>query len=114
MELTPLEIDLLGDMAQDAHAAREVVGFVRLHHGDDPGTVERITRELLATWHARGWITIADGPPEPYTYRAAGIPELLGLLEGADLFTPTWLGADTWLQLTDQAFRDQPWTAPAS
>ena len=115
MNLTALELDLLGDMAQDDHAAREVVEFVRRHHGDDPATVKGITRDLLATWYARGWIAIADGPPGAFTYRAADIPELVELVADADLLgRPDWAGADTWLRLTAQAHADQPWTAPAS
>ncbi|HEX7940471.1 MAG TPA: hypothetical protein VF488_01630, partial [Gemmatimonadaceae bacterium] len=71
-------------------------------------------RELLATWSARGWLVVADGPPDAYTYRAATIPELLGLLDGADLLTVTWAGADTWLRLTERGVAEYRSTAPAS
>jgi hypothetical protein len=33
VELSQLETDLLGDMAQDDHCLFEVFQFVRLHHG---------------------------------------------------------------------------------
>jgi len=109
MDLTALERDLLGDMAEDHHSAREIVGFVRLHHGDDPSTVRRTLRWLLATWYERGWLAVADRPPDYSGSQAADIPELVMLLDRADLLTPGWEGAETWLRLTDRAHFDQPW-----
>ena len=77
MELTALEQDLLGDLAEDDHALREIFEFVRLHHGSDPATVRRLGSELLATWNARGWLEIVDKLPDWPGYMAASMDEVL-------------------------------------
>lgn len=114
MVLTPLEVDFLGDLAQDDHALREVFEFVRLHHGDEPTEVRRVGRELLASWYARGWLQVVNKPPDWPGYQAASIHEVLRLVDEAESLGVEFRGADTWLGLTDQAFRDVEWLQRAS
>jgi hypothetical protein len=109
MVLTPLEEDFLGDMAQDDHALREVFAFVRLHHGDDPATIRRVGRELVASWYERGWLRVVDKPPDWPAYQAQSIAEVLRLIDEAESLGGEFRGAETWLRLTDQAFQDVEW-----
>ena len=114
MDLTPLETDLLGDIAQDEHAAWELVGFVRLHHKDEADHGRATAASLLRRWHRRGWLEVAQRPSDHGGYQAATITELIALLDAADLRTASWRGAETWLRLTAKVHEDVPWTAPAS
>jgi hypothetical protein len=114
MVLTRLEEDLLGDMAQDDHALREVFEFVRLHHGNDPEDVRRLGRELLSSWDSRGWITVVPKPPSWPGYQASSIAEVLQLVDEAGSLGVDFRGAETWLGLTEQAFHDVEWIAPSS
>ena len=114
MVLSPLEEDLLGDMSQDDHELREVFEFVRRHHGDDPSTVRQVGRELLTTWNARRWLSVIDRPPAWPGYQAAGIDEVVRLVDKADSLGVDFRGAATWLRLTPQAYRDVEWLSPAS
>jgi hypothetical protein len=114
MVLTPLEADLLGDMAQDYHAAWEIFAFVRHYHGGDPATVRRVGRDLLATWDARGWLAVVDEPPDWPGVVATSIAELLELIDRAESLGVEFAGAGTWLRLTGEAHRDVEWLGPAS
>jgi hypothetical protein len=114
MVLTPLEEDFLGDLAQDDHALREVFAFVRRHHGDESTAVRRIGRELLASWHVRDWLRVVNKPPDWPGYQAASIAEVLQLIDAAESLGVEFRGADTWLGLTEQAFRDVEWLQRAS
>ena len=114
MQLSALELDLLGDMREDDHALHEIFAFVRLHHGRDPSTVRAVGRELLSTWIARGWLAVESVPSSPATYRASDVSEVLALVDAADLEQTGWRGADTWLTLTAAGRALPPWSAPAS
>jgi len=57
MEMSKLEIDFFGDIAQAPHDLWEVYQFVRYHHpGASEKQVLRIGRELLTKWVERGWL----------------------------------------------------------
>jgi hypothetical protein len=114
MELTALEQDLLGDLAEDDHALREIFEFVRLHHGSHPATVRRLGSELLATWNARGWLEIVDKLPDWPGYMAASMDEVLTLVDAAESLGVDFRGAGTWLRLTPQAYADVEWLSRAS
>ena len=111
MELTPLETDLLGDIAQDDRALYEVFHFVRLHHPDaDDYDVLRRGRELVATWLCRGWLAVlADGnsTPVPATDALLSIIDQQGIAgtygyDGAPRLVPG-----------PGAYRDVEWIRPA-
>ena len=106
MILSPLEADFLGDMRQDDHALREVFEFVRLHHGNDASTVRRVGRDLIATWSARGWLSVIDKARSWPGYQATSIEEVLRLVDEAESLGVDFRGADTWLRLTPQGDRD--------
>ena len=112
MELTPLESDFLGDLAQDDHALFEVFFFVRAHHRDaDDAEVLRPGRELVATWLQRGWLAVllADGlPPRPAT------GELLAIIDRHGV-PGTYGGYDApRLVPGPGAYRDVEWIGPAA
>ena len=111
MELTQLEADLLGDMAQDDHALCEVFHFVRLHHpiADDHEVLRR-GRELVAMWLQRDWLAVLPtGSSIPVKATAAlleiidqhGIAGTYGY-EGAPRLVPG-----------PGAYRDVEWLKPA-
>lgn len=114
MDLTQLERDLIGDMAQDDHCLFEIFQFVRLHHGDDLATVRAVGRDLLASWVARGWLETVSGPPFEDDTSPVTITDVLGLVDRAEILDAGFVGADTWLRLTDQAYVDVEWLSPAS
>jgi hypothetical protein len=63
MNLSPLENDLLGDLAQDDHSLYEMFEFVRLHHPalEDQGVLA-MGRALVSSWVERNWLELAgDG-----------------------------------------------------
>ena len=115
MELTPLESDLLGDLAQDDHRLFEVFQFVRHHHGEDETSVRSIGRQLLETWIERGWLSLA--PHDSIGRRAdsaSDIGQLLTFVDGAETLKGDFPGADTGLRLTDQARADVEWLGRAT
>ena len=81
MSLTPLELDFLGDLAQDDYDLWELFEFIRLHHPEDADRGLKRGRTLLASWLAKGWIENAEGSLD-----AEGILESLDQLgtKGAD------------------------------
>ena len=114
MELTTLEQDLLGDMAQDDHCLFEVFQFVRLHHGEQLAVVRLVGRQLLASWIARGWLQTVDGPVGPTNTRPVAISQVLELVDRAETLDAAFLGAETRLRLTEQAYADVEWLSRAS
>ena len=114
MVLTPLEEDLIGDMARDDHQLREVFEFVRLHHGDDQRIIRQIGRDLIASWDARGWISVVGKPPTWPGYQARNIAEVLRLVDQAESLGVEFHGAETWLGLRPQAWQDVEWLPRAS
>jgi len=115
MELTPLETDFLGDLAQDDHQLFEVFQFVRHHHGHEASRVRAIGRALLASWIARGWLTVVSAdhgavPPSA----ATDIAHIIELVDRAATLDGEFPGSDTWLRLTEQASADVEWIGPAT
>jgi hypothetical protein len=110
MNLTELEVDILGDMAQDSHGVGELVGFIRSRDPTAPNPIifHRL-RALLASWMERGWLQLA-GPPRP----TAGLQSIDGLLPWLDAQGPAVVGLDSDVELpevdlTDRAFGDVHW-----
>jgi hypothetical protein len=110
MQLTELETDILGDMAEDSHGVGELVGFIRSR---DPGAsnaaIFRQLRTLLASWIARGWLQLAS-PNRP----RAGLLSIDQLLPWLDGHGPEVVGLDSQVvlpevDLTDRALADVPW-----
>src|SRR5277367_2775686 len=59
--LTPLELDLFGDLCRDDRQIWEVFDFVRLHH--QPVSEQEIFdlgRKFMMGWLQKGWIEIVD------------------------------------------------------
>jgi hypothetical protein len=110
MELSLLEEDLLGDLAQDDHALYEVFGFVRNHAGSDRADSAHILplgRTLLDAWIQRGWIAIAPNPKEPSLVDR--LSELIPLIDSlGDSATEYFFGAP-WLRLEEKVLVDVPW-----
>jgi hypothetical protein len=115
MELTPLEADLLGDMAQDDYELFEIFQFVRHHHGHHEARVRSIGRGLLASWIARGWLGLAQSDPGVGPANAVSdIRVVLTLVDRAGTLGAKFPGADTRLRLTEQARADVEWLGPAT
>ena len=110
VQLTPLEADILGDMACDSHGVGEIVGFIRSANPyADDFVVFRLTRELLDSWIQRGWLDLAPEPRPQGGLR--GIEELLPLL---DQLGPRAVSLENYIRLpeidlTNQAFHDVEW-----
>lgn len=107
MELSPLESNFIGDLAQDSHGLWEVFEFVRLHHPDS-SEQEAFSRgrELIASWLTRGWLRIAADPKPP-----GGISEGV-LLQVIDrLGSKAMVASDElpWIDLSEKAFHDVSW-----
>jgi hypothetical protein len=61
MQLSKLEKDFLGDLAQDSHELWELYTFIRLHYPEFPeDKIIRYGRELLTEWVGRGWLKISQ------------------------------------------------------
>lgn len=110
VELTPLEADILGDMAGDSHLVGEIVGFVRAadKFADDYGIYHQAFA-LLESWTSRGSLQLADKASRPVGLRT--MEQLIAQfgLEGIRAVSEE---SDVWLveiDLTDQAFRDVEW-----
>jgi hypothetical protein len=115
MELTPLESDLIGDLAQDDFDLYEVFEFVRLHHGRDEPQVRSIGRALLASWIARGWLGLAqEGGDAQQPGAASQIGDVLTFIDRAGTLGTEFRGAETKVRLTDRARADVKWLGPAT
>ena len=110
MTLTPLEADILGDMAWDAHGVGELAGFIRAANPQAADTeVFSQTRALLATWIERGWLALGRADRE-----RAGLSDVSELLPFLDRHGPSILSVESSeplpeVSLTEQAFRDVEW-----
>ena len=111
MELTALEADLLGDMAQDDHALYEVFHFVRLHHPDAADDeVFRRGRELIRTWLQRGWLAVLpDGSSTP----VEATDTLLGIVDAQGVAATYAFEGAPRLVPGHAAYRDVEWLGPA-
>ena len=107
LELTPVEQDLLGELARDDHGVAEVRSFVQLHRPelDDMG-LRAHTCDLLLSWSDRGWLEIAPSPLGP-----AGLPTVAALRSA--LLLPEPRDDDrlerTWVRLAPAAYADVSW-----
>ena len=113
MELTELEQDLLGDLAQDDHALYEIFAFVRHHHPDfEDGGVFAAGRALVDCWIQRRWLVLAgDGA---MWGAARSIDDVVPLLDRLGVeATQYFLGAP-WLRLAPKAYSDVEWLGPAA
>jgi hypothetical protein len=111
MQLSPLEADFLGDLAQDDHALYEVFHFVRYHYPDasDPEVLRR-GRELVATWLKRGWLTVlVRDAAEPVAATGA----LLALIDEHGIAGTYYFDGAPRLVLSPAAYRDVEWIGPA-
>ena len=110
IQLSPLERDFLGDMAQDDHGLWEVFEFVRSHHPKASEVeVESLGRALIQSWSERGWLEVVDSAGHPTA--ALPLPALLDQLGHASL---TADNDSPWLKLSEKAFRDVDWINPAT
>lgn len=111
MQLSPLEADFLGDLAQDDHALYEVFHFVRHHHptADDTEVLRR-GRELVSTWLGRGWlVVVAEDLAEP----ATATEVLLALIDQHGTAGTYHFDGAPRLALGPAAYRDVEWIGPA-
>ena len=108
MELTSLESDLIGDLAQDDHSLYEVFEFVRLHHPDlDAPSVLATGRELVAKWVGRGWLALAgDGA---MWGAAHSIGDLVPIIDRLGEDATRYFVGSPWLRLAPQAYVDIEW-----
>ena len=108
--LSPLEADILGDMAWDAHGIGELAGFIRAA-SPEASDVEVFgqTRALLANWIERGWLDIGPADRE-----RVGLRDITELLPFLDRLGPSILSVQSSdplpeVDLTEQAFQDVEW-----
>ena len=107
LELSRLEADLIGDLAQDGHALYEVFEFVRVHQKPgraDLAHVLPLGRRLLQTWIDRGWLALAPNPEG--TARIASLDELVPLVDHLGALATEYFSGAPWLRLTERAGRD--------
>jgi len=68
MQLSQLQQDLLGDLAEHTHGIWEVFAFVKLHHPlANDAEIFFIGREVLQRRIERGWLLLAAQPLQPTT-----------------------------------------------
>ena len=114
VDLSRLESDLLGDLAQDDHALYEVFAFVRLHQKPERADLAHVLplgRRLLQSWIDRGWLALAPNPEGPC--RIATLSELVPLVDHLGADATAYFPGAPWLRLTEQAGQDVPWVASA-
>ena len=108
MQLSPLETDRLGDLAQDDHSLYEIFEFVRLHHPEltDDGVLST-GRELVAAWVSRKWLALAeDGVMrEP----AQSTDDLLPIIDRVGTSATRHFNGSPLVSLAPQAFADVEW-----
>jgi hypothetical protein len=113
-QLTPLEQDIIGDIAQDSHGVGELAGYYRAAHPGAPDAdVFAFVRSLLATWISRGWLQLGPG-----TRERAGLENVAELLPFLDYHGPSAVSLDSTVRLpeidlTDQAHKDVEWLRDA-
>lgn len=110
VQLTALEVDILGDMVWDSHLVGEIAGFVRSTEPflDGFGVYHQML-ELLESWTARGWLRLAEKPSQPTDMTT--MEQLIARItrEGVVAVSEDSTVAHVEIDLTDQAFRDVEW-----
>ena len=110
IQLSPLEQDILGDMASDSHGVGELVGFIRSANPFLNNTeIFQELCDLLDRWIARGWLQLRPSLAHPTDLTS--IDQLLPFLnrvgpDAMDIHSNTALPE---VDLTDQAFVDVEW-----
>ena len=112
MELSLLEKDLLGDLAQDDHQLYEVFEFVRLHHPElSEDGVLSTGRALVAAWVQHGWLALAgDGAMWGAAHSVADLVPIIDRLGPA---ATRYFEGSPWLSLAPRAYADIEWLKPA-
>jgi hypothetical protein len=111
MNLSPLENDLLGDLAQDDHSLYEIFEFVRLHHPALEGQgVLAMGRALVSSWVERNWLEFAgDGA----MWRSArAVTDLVPIIDRLGPDVLRYFVGSPWLRLAPQAYADVEWLRP--
>jgi hypothetical protein len=111
MKLTPLEEDLLGDLAQDDHALYEVFHFVRHHYpeANDQEVLQR-GRELIVAWLQRGWLALLhESSAEP----AIATDALLSVIDAQGVGGTYYFDGAPRLVPGPAAYRDVEWMRPS-
>jgi hypothetical protein len=110
IDLSPVEQDILGDMAFDSHGVGELVGFIRSANPyfNDSDIFHKL-RALLERWIGRGWLKVCDSHK-----RRAGPSTVGDLLLLLDRVGPDAMDVESDVELpevglTDQAFDDVEW-----
>ena len=110
MQLTALEVDILGDMAWDSHFVGEIADFIRSAEPllDDFGVYHQVL-DLLESWTERGWLRVAERPSQPADLTT--MEQLITRItrDGAVAASEDSTVAHVEVDLTDQAFRDVEW-----
>ncbi len=113
MELSDLEKDLLGDLADDDHSLHEVFGFVRLHYPKaDDSEVLTIGRILIASWIERGWLALAGSGP--MYVGVTEVQDLIALVDRVGTDVTRFFVGSPWIRLSPKARSDVEWLSPHS
>jgi hypothetical protein len=105
MKLSPLETDLLGDLALDNHGLWEVFEFVRLHNSSAPSdAVMQIGLALLDAWVLRGWLAFRTESGTPLDAAAV----MASVHQAPNIAMQPSAGAP-WLGLSQSAFETVTW-----
>ena len=108
MDLSELEVDLLGDLAADTHEVWEVFEFVRCHHPEvSDSEVFRIGRSLLESWVRRGWLVISVTPVHPSSIQTLG--EAFELVDRLGPQATRYFEGAPSIDLSGQARHDVSW-----
>ena len=108
--LTPVESEVLGEMAWDSYRLDEVICFLRDASPPlDQFALYREVTTLLQAWIARGWLMLAKRPTRPHFL--ASVEQILPYLDqlGPDVVGEENSAELPEVELTDQAFRDVEW-----
>ena len=108
MELSSLESDLIGDLAQDSHGLWEIFEFIKLHHPESSEqAIFNRGREIIASWLARGWLSLPADPKLRGGVTSEN--ELLSLIN--HLGKKVMVASDElpWVDLSEKAFHDVVW-----
>jgi hypothetical protein len=107
MQLSKLEEDVLGDLAEDAYELWEIFTFVRCHHpGLQKAEVIHRGRELIEAWMDRGWLQASRSRDDDEKLSRSEVFAIFDSL-GPQVVDP--LRATILLNLTDRAAHDVEW-----
>ncbi|MFH1157903.1 MAG: hypothetical protein V1721_03335 [Pseudomonadota bacterium] len=107
MNLSKIEEDFLGDLAQDSHELWEFYAFIRHHYtNSSENEIIELGRELLSVWIERGWLDAHRSRSDTTTLSGKQLVSEIEKLgqAAADPKRGTIL-----LDLTDRALSDVKW-----